>query len=340
MQPRSVDGRRQESGLLAVTSRPETSSARSPEPRRSSCVDFSYPVATQEPPPPTCGGDTGRTHGRAGQPPPLSRTTANASAWSSCWSSKPNANALTSSFPPTNRPLNASRLAVHVASPSQATSVKAKPRTLTRPARCEAETSTNTWAGDEQVTVPVTVAAPVLGVTLPMGSIVRPISSRGSGGTFGSNASGAVAFWLKSARFATPTRQAPGATAQSTGPLAGVSMRRSTVNSVVNAPVASDSTKSEVLRSQSSIDDGTAVHMAIPSVVSAAKPEPETVTVWKSTRSVSGVTVIIGWALAGDAEATVTAATTPTPAPRQRRRRFKRIIPPLWPPCGPRRGRR
>jgi hypothetical protein len=77
-----------------------------------------------------------------GQPPPLSRTNANASASSSCGPAKPNANALTSSFPPTNRPLNASRLPVQVASPSQATSEKAKPRTLTRPARCDAETST------------------------------------------------------------------------------------------------------------------------------------------------------------------------------------------------------
>jgi hypothetical protein len=96
------------------------------------------------------------------------------------------------------------------------------------------------YLGRRRVTVPVTVAAPVLGMTLPTGSIVRRISSRGWGGTFGSNANGAAAAWLKSARFATPRRQAPGATAQSTGPLAGVSMRRSTVKSVVNAPLASD----------------------------------------------------------------------------------------------------
>src|ERR687898_506773 len=274
------------------------------------------------------------TRGPEGQPPPLSRTTANASASSSCWPAKPKANALTSSFPPTNRPLNGSRLVVHVASPSQETSVEPNPSTLTRPARCDAETSTNTSAGDEQVTVPVTVAAPVFGVTLPTGSMVTPISRRGWGGTSGSNANGAMAVWLRS-RVPTPTAQVPGATAQSTGPAAGVSIRRSTVKSVVNVPAASVTTKPRVSRSQASTVGGPVAHSTIPRSVSAGKPEPETVTVWKSTRSVSGVTVIIGWALAGDAAATVTAANTPTPAPRQRRRRVNRIIPPCGRPAAP-----
>ena len=61
---------------------------------------------------PQASGRNGNVGAR--QPPPLSRITADAWAPSSCWPSKPNANASTLTFPPTKRALNGPVLGVVV----------------------------------------------------------------------------------------------------------------------------------------------------------------------------------------------------------------------------------
>src|SRR4051812_20317911 len=82
----------------------------------------------------------------------------------------------------------------------------------------------------------------------------------------------------------------PGASAQSTSPLARCSTRR-TVMVRVNVPVPLVAAKSEPWV-QSPYDVASLVHCTICTPLSGLKPVPDTVTLWKLRRSVSGVTVV------------------------------------------------
>ena len=105
----------------------------------------------------------------------------------------PCAVASTSAEPPLKMPLNPVPVAAKAAEPSHDSSVNASPWINTRPARCVMNTSTKTSAAMLHVTVPRTVTSPVLLTTVPRGSTVRSNANRGCGGTFGSNANGALA---------------------------------------------------------------------------------------------------------------------------------------------------
>src|SRR5690348_8690353 len=97
--------------------------------------------------------------------------------------------------------------------------------------------------------------------------------------------------------------QVPGASAQSTSPFGVCRMRRA-VNCAVNAPVLSVGANPLCVVSQSLASPELVLwHSAKPTLTLGVKPVPETVTVWRCTRSVDGVTVTTGFTSAVGASA-------------------------------------
>src|SRR5690348_15970588 len=97
--------------------------------------------------------------------------------------------------------------------------------------------------------------------------------------------------------------QVPGASAQSTSPFGVCRMRRA-VNCAVNAPVLSVGANPLCVVSQSLASPELVLwHSAKPTLTLGVKPVPETVTVWRCTRSVEGVTVTTGFKSAVGASA-------------------------------------
>jgi hypothetical protein len=137
-------------------------------------------------------------------------------------------------------------------------------------------------------------------VTVPDASLVvtsstmSAMSRRGTGGTEGSKLIGTLVASMGVVPFNVAAPIVQGLSAQSTSRPCTVMMRR-TVSPSWTSPSPSVVVVRAVLRSQASVPaSGPTVgsHWAAPKVVLGEKPEPFTVTVWRSTRSVEGSTVI------------------------------------------------